>query len=153
MMAGIGPSDTKPELIIRAGLHALGIRFRLGKSYRVDGKTLPGKPDLVFPGKRAVIMVHGCFWHGHACHLFRWPSSNEAFWCTKIAGNIARDRSMREKLLVSGWRVLDVWECTLKGKERMPTGELLERCAAFIEGNQEFASIGIDRTVLVPAAE
>lgn len=153
MMAGIGPSDTKPELIIRQGLHALGSRFRLGKNYRPDGKALPGKPDLIFPGQRAVIMVHGCFWHGHACHLFRWPSSNEIFWRRKIAGNIARDRGVREKLLTSGWRVLEVWECTLKGRERMPIAEVLERCATFIKGGEAFASIGIDRTVIVPAVD
>lgn len=152
MMAGIGPSDTKPELIIRTGLHALGLRFRLGKSYRVDSKTLPGKPDLVFQGRRAVIMVHGCFWHGHACHLFRWPSSNEAFWHAKIGGNMARDRKVRDQLLALDWRVLEVWECALKGRERLPSTDVLERCAAFVAGDEQFASIGVDKTVIVPAA-
>lgn len=153
MMAGIGPSDTRPELIIRKGLHSLGSRFRLGKNYRRGGRALPGKPDLIFPGHQAVIMVHGCFWHGHACHLFRWPSSNEAFWRAKIAGNIARDRNVREQLLTRRWRVLEVWECTLKGKERMPAGEVLRKCATFIEGDEQFSCVGIDRTVEVPVAE
>lgn len=150
MMAGIGPADTKPELIIRRGLHALGYRFRLGAKYRPGGRLLPGRPDLVFPGRRAVILVHGCFWHGHACHLFRWPASNNEFWRDKITGNMDRDRRVREQLSASGWRVLEVWECTLKGKERLPLEEVLVRCAAFLDGDSPFASIGRDQTVTVP---
>ena len=141
MMAGIGPANTKPEMIIRRGLHALGWRYRL------HAKELPGRPDLVFPARRAVILVHGCFWHGHDCALFRWPSTREEFWRTKLSGNIARDRRVRHQLLGLGWRVLEVWECTLKGKSRLPVDEVLARCAGFLGSDERFASIGADRTV------
>ena len=86
LMAGIGPTNTKPEMLIRRRLHALGYRYRL------HVKGLPGKPDLVFPSRRAAIFVHGCFWHGHNCTLFRWPATREEFWRSKIGGNVARDR-------------------------------------------------------------
>lgn len=145
MMAGIGPANTKPEMIIRRGLHALGLRYRL------HAKELPGKPDLVFPARKTMILVQGCFWHGHACHLFRWPGTREEFWRTKIAGNIARDRKVREQLLAMGWRVLEVWECTLKGRERWPGEDVLTACVAFLEGDTPFASIGADQTVTVEA--
>ena len=141
MMAGIGPRNTKPEMIIRRGLHALGWRYRL------HAKDLPGKPDLVFPARRALILVQGCFWHGHDCALFRWPATREEFWRTKLSGNIARDARVRGELLDLGWRVLEVWECTLKGKDRLPVDEVLARCAGFLEGDEMFASIGADRTV------
>lgn len=142
MMAGIGPANTKPEMMIRRGLHALGWRYRL------HVKHLPGKPDLVFPRRRAVIFVHGCFWHGHDCALFRWPSTREEFWRNKITGNVARDARCRQQLLEMGWRILDVWECALRGRGRMPAEEVLARCAAFLEGEVPHASVGDDRTVV-----
>lgn len=143
MMAGIGPANTKPEMMIRRGLHALGFRYRL------HAKELPGKPDLVFPVRRTVIFVHGCFWHGHDCSLFRWPATRVEFWRTKITGNIVRDQKVRGLLLEKGWRVLDVWECTLKGRDRLPLEEVLAGCKAFLEGAQSRASIGRDQTVTV----
>ena len=84
MMAGIGPANTKPEMMLRRGLHAMGWRYRL------HDPKLPGRPDMVFPGRKAVILVNGCFWHGHDCHLFKWPKSREQFWRHKISGNCAR---------------------------------------------------------------
>ena len=146
-MAGIRGRDTKPELLIRTGLHALGLRFRLGHGYRVRGRLLPGRPDLVFPGRRAVIMVHGCFWHGHACALFRWPATREQFWREKITVNIARDRRVRMQLVESGWRVLEIWECQLKGRDRTPIGEVLDRCREFVASGEVVASIGDDQIV------
>ena len=142
-MAGIRGTDTKPEMIIRRGLHALGWRYRL----HVRG--LPGKPDLVFPGRRAVIFVHGCFWHGHDCALFRWPATREEFWRAKISGNVARDARSRQQLLNMGWRVLDVWECTLRGKGRWPVEDVLAECVTFLESERHSASIGSDQTVMV----
>lgn len=144
-MAGIGAANTKPEMIVRRGLHALGWRYRL------HVKDLPGKPDLVFPASKAVILVQGCFWHGHDCHLFRWPSTRDEFWRTKISGNVMRDRKVRGQLLNLGWRVLEVWECTLKGKHRRPIGEVLQECVTFLESDAPFASIGEDQTVTVLA--
>ena len=143
MMAGIGPRNTKPEMMIRRGLHALGWRYRLHL------KDLPGRPDLVFPGRKAVIFVHGCFWHGHDCALFRWPSTREDFWKAKISGNVRRDHRVRDELIAMGWRVLDVWECTMRGRHRLPPEEVLAGCVAFLEGSAAQASIGADQTVTV----
>ena len=147
MMAGIKGKDTGPELLIRKGLHALGLRFRLGDRYRIDGKKLPGRPDLVFPGRKAVVLVHGCFWHGHDCALFRWPATREQFWRDKITGNIARDARVRGQLASAGWRVLEVWECQLTGPERLDQSEALARCRQFLESGPGYASIGTAATV------
>ncbi|WP_296177627.1 very short patch repair endonuclease [uncultured Brevundimonas sp.] len=141
MMAGIGPKDTKPEMMIRRGLHALGYRYRL------HDRKLPGRPDLVFPGLRAVILIHGCFWHGHACSLFRWPGTRPEFWREKVSGNIARDARVRAQLLEAGWRVLEVWECSLRGRDRQAPEAVLDACATFLNGDNAFVSIGVDRTV------
>ena len=127
MMAGIRGRDTRPELQIRSALHRRGFRFRL---YRRD---LPGKPDLVFPKYRAVILVHGCFWHGHDCHLFRWPGTREEFWRNKITSNRERDRRQLSTLLETGWRVATIWECALKGRERLPMQMVIERCAEWLK--------------------
>jgi DNA mismatch endonuclease (patch repair protein) len=142
MMAGIGPKNTRPEMLIRRGLHAMGYRYRL------HDRRLPGRPDLVFPGRRAVIFVHGCFWHGHDCGLFRWPGTRPEFWGKKISGNIERDARVRLQLIELGWRVLDIWECTLRGRERQSPEEVLKACATFLDGQDAFSSIGADRTVV-----
>ena len=98
-----------------------------------------------------MILVQGCFWHGHDCHLFRWPSSRPEFWREKIAGNIARDARSREQLGRLGWRVAEVWECQLKGRERQPAGAVLERLAQFLRGEEPRCVIGADQTVTVAA--
>lgn len=120
-MSGIRGKNTKPELLIRRGLHARGFRYRL------HCKDLPGKPDLCFPKFRAVIFVHGCFWHGHDCHLFKWPSTRPEFWREKIARNRQVDAAAIERLFASGWRVAIVWECSLKGKHRLETQVLIDQ--------------------------
>lgn len=108
-MSRIRSKDTKPEMIVRRGLHAAGYRFRL------HSKELPGKPDLVLPKFGAVIFVHGCFWHGHEnCRYFRIPKSRQEFWEGKICGNQQRDKQVIEELLCAGWRVLVVWECATR---------------------------------------
>ena len=126
MMAGIQGRNTKPELAIRSALHRQGFRFRL---YRRD---LPGKPDMVFARYRAVIFVHGCFWHGHDCHLFRWPRTREDFWRKKIGANMERDRRQKAALLDGGWRVATIWECALKGRTRLPFEAIVESCGAWL---------------------
>lgn len=141
MMSGIRPKDTKPEMFIRRGLHAMGYRYRL------HDRRLPGRPDLVFPGRRAVIFIHGCFWHGHDCSLFRWPGTRPDFWRAKISGNINRDARVRSELLTLGWRVLDIWECMLRGRERQDPEAVLAACDAFLDGAQPFDSLGVDRTI------
>lgn len=130
MMAGIRSKDTKPELLLRRALHRRGLRYRLHVS------ALPGKPDLVFPAKRAVLFAHGCFWHGHTCHLFRLPSTRQEFWEAKIAGNRAADSRALAGLLAAGWRVGVVWECSLKGKLRLPQEEVIDRCAEWLAGGE-----------------
>lgn len=111
-MSGIGSKDTRPEMIVRKGLHSQGFRYKLHVS------NLPGKPDLVFPRHHAVIFVHGCFWHGHDCRLFKWPSTHEEFWRDKINRNRQKDVEARAALFAAGWRVGIVWECSLRGAKR-----------------------------------
>lgn len=135
MMAGIRGKNTKPEIIVRRGLHALGFRYRL------HDRKLLGKPDLVFPARRAVIFVHGCFWHGHDCHLFRWPSTRVQFWQTKITRNRENDLRHSAALHEAGWRQATVWECSLKGKTRLPQGEPVRLLADWLRSDH--ASIEI----------
>lgn len=129
MMSGIKGKNTKPELAIRSALHRRGFRFRLHRN------DLPGKPDLVFTGCNAVLFVHGCFWHGHGCHLFRWPESREDFWREKIGKNIERDRQQRLTLAGMGWRIGTVWECALKGKTRLPFDSVVDQCAIWLKSD------------------
>jgi DNA mismatch endonuclease (patch repair protein) len=106
MMAAIGPTNTRPELRVRSYLHRAGLRFRL------HVKALPGTPDLVFPKHKAVVFVHGCFWHRHGgCRFAATPATRPEFWAAKFASNVARDRRQAELLRAMGWRVLTVFEC------------------------------------------
>lgn len=135
MMAGIRGRDTKPELILRSGLHRAGFR------YRIHVRDIPGRPDLVFPKYKAVVFAHGCFWHGHDCALFKWPSTRQDFWRKKITGNIARDAKIKEQLLAKGWRVLVVWECALKGTSRLPIGLVIERIAKWLRSDWQDSEV------------
>jgi DNA mismatch endonuclease (patch repair protein) len=128
MMAGIRSRGTKPELALRRRL------FRLGYRYRLHNPQLPGKPDIAFPGRKAVIFVHGCFWHRHqACRYSAMPASNADFWMKKFSANVERDRTTTEKLMRAGWRVTVVWECELRSASVDVTvarvAEWLEACA------------------------
>ena len=118
-MRAIGNKNTRPELIVRKLLHSHGFRYRL------HVKDMPGKPDLVFPRFRAVIFINGCFWHGHECYLFKMPASRVEFWEKKISDNIKRDHRNKILLSDSGWKVLVVWECAIKGKNKLSQAELL----------------------------
>lgn len=112
MMAGIKGKDTKPELVLRRALHARGFRYRL------HSKTVPGRPDLVFPKHDAIVFVHGCFWHRHeGCRYTTTPSTRPEFWQAKFDANVARDRSVHDQLLDAGRRVATVWECALRRPE------------------------------------
>ncbi|OLP44556.1 very short patch repair endonuclease [Rhizobium oryziradicis] len=109
MMAGIKGKNTKPELVLRRALHALGLRFRL------HNRKIKGMPDLAFPKFKAVVFVHGCFWHRHAgCKYATTPSTRPEFWQTKFAANVARDAAVKTALLESGFRMATVWECALR---------------------------------------
>ncbi len=123
-MRAIRSKGTKPENIVRRLAHSLGYRFRLHR------KDLPGKPDMVFPGRKAVIFVHGCFWHQHpdpSCKDSRLPKSNTDYWGPKLQRNQARDAENEAALLVQGWRVLVIWECQIKDRET-----LSDRIKAFL---------------------
>ena len=117
LMARIGSKNTAPELVVRQLLHAMGYRFRLHR------KDLPGTPDIVLPGRRKAIFVHGCFWHAHGCRIGRPPKSKPEFWEPKLARNRARDEEKRQALLQSGWGVLTLWQCEIK--ERTALAERL----------------------------
>lgn len=104
-MARIRSKDSAPELLVRRLIHQSGFRYRL---HRHD---LPGRPDMVFPGRRKIIFVHGCFWHSHDCHLAHQPGSHSEYWTPKLERNKARDKANREKLRAQGWDVLVIWEC------------------------------------------
>lgn len=126
VMSRIRGQNTQPELWIRKSLHKQGFRYRL------HHKGLPGKPDLVFPSYRAVILVNGCFWHGHRCHLFKWPSTRKEFWKTKITSNQTRDLRNLAKYRQLGWRTLMVWECALKGKFAWPLEQIADWIAYWL---------------------
>jgi DNA mismatch endonuclease (patch repair protein) len=111
-MSAIRGADTKPERIVRSLAHRLGYRFRLHR------RDLPGKPDLVFPSRRKVILVHGCFWHVHECPYGRVkPATNSGFWANKRGQNTARDQRNMAALEAAGWSVLVVWECETRKPE------------------------------------
>lgn len=135
MMAGIRSRNTKPEMILRKGLHQRGFRFRLHTSH------LPGKPDMAFAKYQAVIFANGCFWHGHDCPLFRWPSSRQEFWRGKIDSNRIRDSKVRLVLAERGWRVLTVWECAIKGSGRMKSDKLIDRCVEWLTSGRGISEI------------
>lgn len=111
-MSRIRGSDTKLEVLVRKALHARGFRYRLG------GQGLLGRPDIVLPRYNTVIFVHGCFWHGHDCPLYRLPKTRPDFWQKKIDTNRQRDCRVTQKLRQAGWRVLEVWECSLRGSSQ-----------------------------------
>lgn len=127
MMSRIGAKNTVPELKIRRGLHQRGFRYRLHQ------KDLPGKPDIVLPRHKVVIMVHGCFWHGHrGCRYFRLPRSNADFWQSKIQKNRDRDDRQIGQLVGLGWRVLVIWECATLNH---PVEDLIDTTIEWMSGN------------------
>lgn len=131
MMSGIRGQNTKPELLIRKGLHRRGFRFKL------HDKSLPGKPDIVMPKYNAVVFANGCFWHAHDCHLFKWPKTREEFWRKKIIGNTERDARNTSILREKGWRILRVWECALKGKTKKSLDAVLDECEEWLKGTEQ----------------
>ncbi len=120
----IRSKDTGIEVTVRKALHRLGFRYRLG------GARLPGRPDIVLPKYRVVIFVHGCFWHGHDCPLYRPPKTRRAFWQSKIESNRERDARNYAKLHLMAWRVEIIWECQLR---KMPEREVKQTIEALAE--------------------
>lgn len=124
LMSRVRSRDTRPELRVRRLTHRLGYRYRLHR------RDLPGSPDLVFPGRRSVVFVHGCFWHRHpGCRNTRTPKSRVEFWTRKFADNVARDERNQAELSALGWRHLIIWEC-----ETADTAGLAQRIIEFLEG-------------------
>jgi DNA mismatch endonuclease (patch repair protein) len=115
IMARVRSKDTRPELVVRQVVFALGYRYRL------HVKTLPGSPDLVFRSRHKVIFVHGCFWHGHDCARGQRPSSNKDFWERKLSKNHDRDQRTLGKLKEAGWDVLTIWECETRNLDELKT--------------------------------
>ena len=126
MMASVRSRDTGPEVVIRKSLHKRGFR------YRTNDSKLPGRPDIVFPKYRAAVLVHGCFWHGHDCSLFRMPGTRREFWADKLRQNRERDEKVRQALHETGWRCLTVWECALRGPEKRDFAALIEEVAHWV---------------------
>lgn len=140
-MRQIKSKNTTPELIIRSGLHQRGLRYRLHR------RDLPGCPDLTFPKYSLAIYVNGCFWHGHNCSFFKWPSTNAEFWRQKINKNMYRDQANHQKIKQRGWRVLIVWECGLRATNTHGQSMALDLLKYFIiyqsSSNAEFDQHGL----------
>lgn len=123
IMRQIKSKDTRPEMSVRRLVFGLGYRYRLHR------KTLPGKPDLAFVGRKKAIFVNGCFWHGHTCKNGRMPKTNRDFWVPKIERNKERDANALAALEAMGWQALTIWECELKACEDLP-----QRIRRFLDG-------------------
>ena len=134
-MSNIRGKNTKIELAIRSELHNRGFRFRL------HDKRIPGKPDIVFPKFKAVVFVHGCFWHGHNCHLFKWPKTREEFWREKIEKNRLRDTRTMQSVVETNWRCMIVWECAIKGRLRLPLARVADEVSEWLLSDVKTAEI------------
>ena len=128
MMSGIRAKNTRPELALRKALHARGFRYRLHSA------GVPGKPDIVLPRHRAAVFVHGCFWHGHDCHLFRLPGTRTDFWREKIDRNRTRDAIVTCELTAQGWRQLAIWECAIRGRTKIGLEAAVDQAVAWLQG-------------------
>ena len=136
MMSGIRAKNTHPEIFMRQGLHALGFRFRL------HAKDIQGKPDIVLPKFQALIVVHGCFWHGHGCRYFKLPSTRPEFWQAKIESNRAKDERDVQNHSLEGWRVLTVWECAIRASmKKAPSLNCVALAAQWLAGDTTTAMI------------
>jgi len=134
MMGAIKGKDTLPELSVRRALHAKGFRFRL------HDKSLVGKPDLVLPKWKAVVFVHGCFWHQHGCSNSKMPVTRLEFWEEKLKSNTERDKRQLAQLRSEGWRIAVIWECTIRKEMKSANGALFEQLADWLR-NTSSASL------------
>lgn len=146
MMAGIRGKNTRPEIVIRKVLFALGYRFRLHR------RDLPGTPDIVMPRRRAVVFVHGCFWHLHAgCRYSKMPATHREFWKAKLERNAQRDQEAVARLRELGWRVLCVWECSTRDPRAFTS--LVEALRSWIESDSQIGEISLQSMVAYQRAE
>jgi DNA mismatch endonuclease (patch repair protein) len=135
MMAGIRGKDTKPEMLVRHMLHESGFRYRLHR------KDLPGKPDIVLPKYSAVILVHGCFWHGHDCRFFKLPDTRTDWWADKLDQNRIRDLRNMQGLRDAGWRVLIVWECAMRDPGAIPPDRLVSMISTWLRSRRRMKEL------------
>jgi DNA mismatch endonuclease (patch repair protein) len=134
-MAAIRNSNTIPELRVRQELHRRGFRYSL------KNKSLPGKPDVVLSKYRVAVFVHGCFWHRHNCKYFKLPKTNTEFWKNKISANVKRDTDVIRQITDIGYRVLVIWECSFKGKNKERLDSLFERIILWIRLDEKTSGI------------
>ena len=138
VMRRVKSTDTSPEMTVRRLL------TRMGVGYRLHRKDLPGKPDIVMPGRRLAVFVHGCFWHGHDCARgARVPKANRDYWLGKVGRNRARDETNRAALEAMGWRVLVLWECGLKREDELER-ELRQALALPLDGGEDGVGVPAD---------
>lgn len=135
-MSRIKGKNTRPELLVRKWLWAQGYRYRLHR------KGLPGKPDIVFPGRKKAVFVHGCFWHKHNCKYFKWPQTRTGFWKKKINENIRRDQKNYRALVDNDWDYFVVWECQIRGEHT----EILVQLKSFIDVTRGRAATTVRNT-------
>lgn len=134
-MARVGQKNTGAEMILRRALHRIGLRYRLHE------RSLPGSPDIVFPRFKAVLFVHGCYWHSHGCYRSTVPKSSREFWTSKFETNRLRDERSRKRLAAEGWRVLTVWECALRGKLSFPIEDIVEVVSIWLRSQSQIDEI------------
>ncbi len=137
-MASVGQKNTGAELAVRHSLHKIGLRYRL------HDRNLPGSPDLVFPRYKAVIFVHGCYWHAHGCYRSTKPKTRKKFWNDKFKTNQERDERNIERLVAKGWRVFTVWECAIKGKTAHPLAFVAHEIEHWLGSNEGIGTISGD---------
>jgi DNA mismatch endonuclease, patch repair protein len=135
IMSRVGQRDTGAEMFLRRALHHRGFRYRL------HDRKLPGTPDMIFPRFRAVVFVHGCFWHAHGCKFSTVPSTRREFWAQKFEENRKRDRRDIDLLLAGGWRVMVVWECAIKGKRKLGADELISSLIDWLNSEGQWSEI------------
>ena len=131
MMSGIRGKNTRPEIAVRKEMFSRGYR------YRIHVKELPGKPDVVFPRFRAIVFIHGCFWHGHDCRLFKLPATRPEFWKAKIDRNRENDARAVDALVSSGWRVATIWECSMKGKKEQGITDVADALEGWLGSSEQ----------------
>ncbi len=135
IMSRVRRKDTGPEITLRSELHRFGLRYRL------HDKKLPGSPDLVFPRFRAVIFVHGCYWHSHGCYRSTVPKTRRKFWTDKFHTNRLRDINAVRLLIQEGWRVLTVWECAISGKTSRSSASIVQEVKLWLDSPENLGVI------------
>lgn len=142
-MSGIRSGNTQPEKLIRSALHKRGFRFAR------SSLGLVGKPDIVLPRWKVLVFVHGCFWHMHGCALSGMPDNNRDFWERKLTANKVRDERTNQRLADSGWKILTIWECAMRGrKARDQLDEVMDEVALWIRGQSDGQHCTASRTGL-----